>query len=84
MNTQRVAITMPARLIKNIDMISREKGVSRSRFIALALAEKIDGEKKRLLKEAYDRIFSDEKILKEQVETAKWFEGAGSEGGQEW
>jgi hypothetical protein len=84
MNTQKVAITMPAGLLKSIDMFSREKGVSRSRFIALALAEKIDGEKKRILKEAYDRIFSDEKILKEQVDTAKWFEGAGCEGGQEW
>jgi hypothetical protein len=65
-------------------MISREKGVSRSRFIALALAEKIDGEKKRLVKETYDRVFSDEEIIKEQVETARWLEGAGSEGGQEW
>ncbi|MBI5591012.1 MAG: hypothetical protein HY881_11075 [Deltaproteobacteria bacterium] len=55
-----------------------------TRIKKVAAAEKMDGEKKRLLKEAYDRIFSDEEILKEQGETAKWFKDAGSEGGQEW
>lgn len=84
MNTQKVAITMPEKLLKNIDMLSREYGMSRSRFIALALAEKIDEKKKIVLTEAYDRVFSDEDIVKEQAETAKWLEGAGSQGGQEW
>ena len=84
MTTQKVAITMPEELMKDIDLISKTKGLSRSRYIASALGLKVADEKKRLLKEAYDRVFSDEEVRKEQVDTASWFEGAGIEGGQEW
>ena len=83
-NTQKVAITLPKHLLVSIDKISKQKGLSRSRYIALALDEKIAIEKKRLLKDAYDLGFSDEEVRKEQLETAKWFEGAGDHGGQEW
>lgn len=84
MNTQKVAITIPEDLIKEIDLISKTKGLSRSRYIASALGDKVADEKRELLKQAYDRVFLDEDIQKEQLETAKWLEGAGSEGGQEW
>ena len=84
MNTKKVAITMPEDLLKDIDLISKTKGLSRSRYIAAALGEKVADAKKRFLKEAYDRVFSDEEIQKEQIDVAKWFEGVGSEGGQEW
>ena len=84
MNTQKVAISMPEDLIKDIDLISRTRGVSRSRYIASALGAKVADEKRELLKQAYDRVFSDEEIQKEQIEAAKWLEGVGSEGGQEW
>jgi metal-responsive CopG/Arc/MetJ family transcriptional regulator len=84
MTTQKVAISIPEDLIREIDLISKNKGLSRSRYIASALGDKVADEKKELLRQAYDRVFSDEDIQKEQLETAKWFEGAGSEGGQEW
>jgi len=84
MNTQKVAITIPEDLIKEIDLISKTKGVSRSRYIASALGAKVADEKRELLKQAYDRVFSDDDVQKEQLETAKWFESTGSEGGQEW
>jgi metal-responsive CopG/Arc/MetJ family transcriptional regulator len=84
MNTQKVAISMPEDLIKDIDLISKKKGLSRSRYIASALCAKVADEKKELLKQAYDRIFSDKKIQKEQRDAARWFEGVGSEAGQEW
>ena len=84
MTTQKVAISIPEDLIREIDLISKNKGLSRSRYIASALGDKVADEKKELLRQAYDRVFSDEDVQKEQLETAKWFEGAGSEGGQEW
>jgi metal-responsive CopG/Arc/MetJ family transcriptional regulator len=84
MTTQKVAITIPEEIIKDIDLISKEKGLSRSRYIALVLGQRVADEKRRLLREAYDRVFSDEEIRKEQVDTARWFEGVGSEAGQEW
>jgi len=84
MTTQKVAISMPEDLIEDIDLISKNKGLSRSRYIAYALRAKVADEKREFLKQAYDRVFSDEKMQKEQRDTAIWFEGVGSEEGQEW
>ena len=70
MNTQKVAITMPAELVTIIDDISNQQGISRSKFISNALREKVLNEKERQLKDAYNRVFSDELIRKEQLETS--------------
>ena len=75
---------MPKDLIDHVDEISRRKGISRSKFISLTIMEKLNSEKKQELKEAYDRIFSDEAIRKEQLESAEWYEGIGKAEGQEW
>jgi metal-responsive CopG/Arc/MetJ family transcriptional regulator len=84
MNTQKVAITMPIDLLRTIDDISKKRGISRSRYISIILREKILDEKERQIKASYNRVFSDELILREQLETASWLEGAGSKEGQEW
>ncbi len=84
MYTQKVAITMPEMLIREVDALSKKQGLSRSRYIAIAVREKIDEEKKHFITQCYDDVFSDETIQKEQAETSRRFEDAGSEGGQEW
>ena len=84
MNTQKIAITMPADLVAVIDDIRKQKGMSRSRFISSLIHEKVLNEKEKQVKEAYDRVFTDDSIKKEQLETALWFDGAGSKEGQEW
>lgn len=84
MNTQKVAITVPKELIVMIDDMSKEKGLSRSKFISIVLREKLTWEKNRQIREAYDQIFSDESIQKEQLNCAKWFEGLEIKEGQEW
>ena len=84
MNTQKVAITVPIDLLSIIDDISKQKGMSRSRFISTILRERIVQEKEKRIKTEYNRVFSDELILKEQIETASWLEGTGSKEGQEW
>ena len=84
MNTQKVAITMPKDLIAAVDAISSERGISRSKFISLIVKEKIIKERDRTLKEAYDRVFSEDSIRKEQLDTAHWFQRAGSKEGLEW
>ncbi len=84
MNKQKVAITVPADLLTIIDDFSKQKGMSRSRYISSILREKVLHEKEKRIKAAYNRVFSDELILKEQIETASWLEGAGSKKGQEW
>ena len=84
MNTQKVAITIPMNLVNIIDTISKQRGLSRSKFISIVLEERIAEEKKRSIKEAYDRIFSDESVCNEQLQTAVWFEGSENTEGQEW
>jgi metal-responsive CopG/Arc/MetJ family transcriptional regulator len=84
LNTQKVAITVPADLLTIIDDFSKQKGMSRSRYISSILREKVLHEKEKRIKAAYNRVFSDELILKEQIETASWLEGTGSKKGQEW
>jgi len=82
MNTQKVAITVPKDLIATIDEISRLKGISRSKFISEVLSEKVRDEQDRQLIEAYDRVFSDDAIRKEQIDTAEYSEGSGNDEGQ--
>ncbi len=84
MHTQKVAITIPKDLIVMIDALSRQKGLSRSKFISDTLREKLLSDRNRNIKEAYDRIFSDESVRNEQLSSALWFEGAEIEEGQEW
>ncbi|MCP4294819.1 MAG: hypothetical protein GY786_04370 [Proteobacteria bacterium] len=84
MHTQKVAITIPADLVIMIDDISKQMGLSRSKYISTVLREKVLSEKERKIKDSYNRVFSDESIKKEQRQTAIWFDGTGNQGGQEW
>ncbi len=84
MNTQKIAITIPKDLVAMINEISTQKGLSRSKFISLVLKEKIKSENEQQVRDAYDRVFSDQAILKEQADFTRWFDRAGTEEGQEW
>ena len=83
MNTQKVAITIPTDLLITIDDISKQKGLSRSRYISNILRDKVLGEKEKQIKASYNRVISDELILREQLETATWLEESGNKEGQE-
>jgi metal-responsive CopG/Arc/MetJ family transcriptional regulator len=84
MNTIKVAITVPENLVSAIDILSKQSKLSRSRFITNVLQEKVTREKEKILKEAYDHIFSDNEIQKEQLEITQWFDGHDISEGQEW
>ena len=75
MNTQKVAITIPTDLVIIIDDISRRLGLSRSKYISTVLREKVLSEKEQHMKESFNRVFSDDSIKKEQLQTAIWFDG---------
>ena len=66
-NTRKVAMTIPEDLLGEIDEMSRQRGVSRSRLISDLLREKLVQEQNQSLRSAYDKIFSDETICQEQV-----------------
>jgi metal-responsive CopG/Arc/MetJ family transcriptional regulator len=84
MRTEKVAITIPSDLVATIDAIRSRRGVSRSKFITLLLRQKVQDEQERDIRETYDRIFSDEAVVKEQLDTAAFLDGSGKEEGQEW
>ena len=84
MNTIKVAITVPQSIVAAIDMLSRQSKLSRSRYITEVLQEKVFREKEKIIKEAYDRVFSDDTVQKEQLESAQWFDGHTVMEGQEW
>ena len=84
MNTKKIAITVPKDLVMTIDLLSLEKGVSRSKFITDILKEKILKTENDKIKTIYDRVFSDENIAEQQLSMAKEFEFSGKEEGQEW
>ena len=66
-NTKKVAMTIPEDLLGEIDEMSRQRGVSRSRLISELLREKLIDEQNNNLRSAYDEVFSDETIRREQV-----------------
>jgi metal-responsive CopG/Arc/MetJ family transcriptional regulator len=84
MNTDKIAISMPSDMLSVIDRIRTKRGVSRSKFITLLLREKLMDEQEREVRAAYDRVFSDPAVAKEQLETAAFLDGTGKEEGQEW
>jgi metal-responsive CopG/Arc/MetJ family transcriptional regulator len=84
MNTDKIAISIPSDMVSVIDRIRTKRGVSRSKFITLLLREKLMDEQEREVREAYDRVFSDPAIAKEQLETAAILDGTGKDEGQEW
>jgi metal-responsive CopG/Arc/MetJ family transcriptional regulator len=84
MNTAKIAITISKDVVAMIDTLSKESGLSRSRYISNVLRENVMKEKERALKEKYDRVFSDNEIKKEQLKMATWFEGNDVPEGQEW
>ena len=84
MNTAKVAITIPKDIVAMIDILSKQTGLSRSKYISNVLREKVLNENERILKEKYDKVFSDHEIKKEQLNTSKWFEGNDVLEGQEW
>ena len=74
MNTKKVAMTIPEDLLREIDELSRQRGMSRSRLISELLRAKLLDEQNHSLRSAYDEVFADETIRREQalaVATAK-------------
>lgn len=84
MNTQKIAITIPRELVASIDEISKDKGLSRSKYISMILKESITAQRQKKIRDAYNRVFSDETIQEEQLNWTRWFDSTESEEGQEW
>ena len=69
-NTKKVAMTIPEDLLCEIDELSSQREISRSRLISELLREKLIDEQNRCLRSAYDEVFADEAIRMEQAQAS--------------
>lgn len=66
-NTKKVATTIPEDLLREIDELSNQKGISRSRLISDLLREELIDEQNHSLRCAYDEVFSNDAVCREQI-----------------
>ena len=67
-----------------VDTLSKEAGVSRSKFITDIVKEKISNDENDKIQSMYNCVFSDESIAEEQLRFARDFESSGREDGRQW
>lgn len=84
MQTQKIAISVPKDLVAQLDSIGQRRGISRSRLISELLRSSLAEERSRQLRKEFDRVFADQKIRNEQIETSRWLEKAEPGGGEKW
>ena len=84
MTTLKVAISMPEKLVNEVDKARKKESMSRSGYITRLVRQAIRNERQEQLKAAYDRIFSDPDVSDEQKTNAVFFEKVGNDRGQEW
>lgn len=84
MTTMKVAISMPEELVREVDMVSKEKNLSRSGYITGLVKCAVRAERREKIKASYDKVFSDPEIITEQNEISLAYDRSGSDKGQEW
>ena len=73
-NEMRISISIPDRLLREVDRLAQKAGLSRSRFISKGLEALLRRQARLRLSEAFDAVFSDESVREEQVEEADLFD----------
>jgi hypothetical protein len=64
--------------------VQGSRRTAKNKIDKIQMSRSASGEVVIEIREAYDRVFSDASVAKEQVDTAAWFETFGSDAGQEW
>jgi metal-responsive CopG/Arc/MetJ family transcriptional regulator len=69
--SRKVAITMPAPLLEQVDQWSAKLAQSRSQFIAEQLATRLQELADEMARQAYDDAYRDEQALAENIALAE-------------
>jgi hypothetical protein len=84
MSVKKIGISIPEEVMEAVDRAARERGLSRSRFIAgvlrRAAAARTDLEVTRKI----DEVLADEDLKREQADEARALQRAGFDQGTEW
>lgn len=84
MPATKFAISVPARVMLEVDRAAASRGVTRSHFIADVLGRVAKARTDREITRRLDALFSNESLVAEQRETAKALGGARSGVGTKW
>jgi metal-responsive CopG/Arc/MetJ family transcriptional regulator len=84
MRARKIAISVPAGVLAQVDRAAAERGDSRSGYISRVLAAVARARTDAAVTRAVNALFADPEVDAEQRETARAFLGATNETGTRW
>jgi hypothetical protein len=84
MRSKKLAISVPADVIEEVDRAAKHQGVTRSRFITDVLRRIARARRDAEITKRINQLFADPDIADEQEKTARDFRAVSSESGVEW
>lgn len=84
MSARKVAISLPEKLLEQVDEIAETRGETRSGFIATILAIASRARTSAMVQKQINDLFSDPEIRKEQLKTTRLMNRHRSTRGTEW
>ena len=85
MPMKKIGVSLPSQVLAEVDQAAKERGETRSGFIANVLRRVARLKQDRGVTEEINRLFADGQIVQHQRETAQAFaRGSGDRGGLLW
>jgi metal-responsive CopG/Arc/MetJ family transcriptional regulator len=84
MLSKKFAISMPASVMKQVDLAARRRGLTRSRFIANVLHRVADARQDAEITRRINELFADPDLETEQKQTAREYNSVASTTGTKW
>jgi metal-responsive CopG/Arc/MetJ family transcriptional regulator len=84
MRARKIAISVPAGVLAQVDRAARERGDSRSGYISRVLVAVAHARTDAAVVRAVNALFADPEVDAEQRDTARAFLGATNEIGTRW
>jgi metal-responsive CopG/Arc/MetJ family transcriptional regulator len=76
---RRIALTVPADLVAEVDQVARERHESRSRFITNVLRQAVRARRDADITRRLDEFFADQSLAEEQRRSAAALDAAGTD-----
>jgi metal-responsive CopG/Arc/MetJ family transcriptional regulator len=84
MGVKKIAISVPAEVLKNVDRLARQSKTTRSGLISRVLREVSHAHHQHEITESINRLFEDPESGAEQLKTANFYLRAAEGDDSEW
>jgi len=82
---KKIAVSLPPQVLAEVDQAAKERGETRSGFIANVLRKVARLKQDRRVTEEINRLLADDQTVQDQRETAQAFaRGSGDRAGVQW